>query len=242
MSTPDAAAAAPTQHVPLHELTHEHVGAVVTFADTTGVLTDLPTPVELSDLLAVPIREHGKPYTTVETGAPEAAIEVVHAAPPSPYDDKANAEAKTPEHIVVAREMAEIQDSIDAKEGEVVGLKARYAELERKIMDYYELAGADQVAFDDRLAFLKSRTFPQYRERPASAGGGNYSAKDAVEVLRAIGREGDIKPETVNHQTLGAILREYRDSNKPVPPELEAIVTLGETYSVRIGAPGRRRR
>lgn len=241
MATPDAAAAAPTQHVPLHELTHEHVGAVVTFKDTTGVLVDLPARVELSSLLALPIREHGKPYTTVETGPPEATVEIAQAAPPSPYDDEANAELKTPDHIVWAREMAEISDTIDTHEGEIEGLKQRYAALEKKIMSYYELAGADQVAFDNRLAYLKSRTFPQYRERPASEGGGNYSAADAVRVLREIGREGDIKPETVNHQTLGAILREYRDADKPVPPELDAVVTLGEKYGVRIGAPGRKR-
>lgn len=241
MSTPDAAAAAAPQHVLLHKLTHEHVNAVVSFKGTTGTLIDLPAPTH-GGLLAVPIQQQGKPYVTMETGGPDDAVEIAHDAPPSPHDEQANVEAKTPEHLVHARELAEIEDAIAAHTGEIDGLKARHAELSKAIMSYFELAGDTQIAFDNRLAYLKSRTFPVYRDRPASEGGGKYSSDEVVEALREIGRAGDIKPPSINPQTLGAILREYRDAEKAVPEKLAKLVELGEEYSVKVGAPGRKRR
>jgi hypothetical protein len=242
MPTPDAAAAADPRHVPLHELTHEHLGAVLTFRDVTGTLADLPVPAKIGDGLAFSIVEQGRSFHTVLTGPPGETVEIAQEAPPSPHDEEANAEAKTPEHLAWAREMAEIHDAKIAHEGEIEGLNKRYGELEKKIMGYYELAGDTQLPFDGRLAYLKSRSFPVYRERPAEDGGGTYGAADVVDALRKIGRTGNIKPETVNPQTLGAILREYRDAEEAVPKELAKLVELGETYSVAIGPPGRKRR
>lgn len=242
MSNPDAAAAADPQHVPLHALTHEHLGALVSFKGSTGVLTDLPVPAKVGNEFAFSIVEQGRDFHTVLTGSVDATVEIAQDAPPSPYDEQANAEAKMPEHLVWAREMAEISDSIDAHEGEIEGLKKRYAELSRKVMGYCELAGDSQIAFDNRLAYVKPRTFAVYRERPLSEGGGKYTSADVVAALREINRAGDIKPESVNYQTLGAILREYRDADEPVPAPLAKLVELGEEYSIAIGAPGRKRR
>jgi hypothetical protein len=242
MSTPDAAAAAAPQHVPLHELTHAHLGAVVSFKGSTGTLADLPVPSKVDGELAFSVAEQGKNFHTVLTGSLDATVEIAHDAPPSPYNEQANAGARTPEHIVWARELAEISDSIKAHEGEIDGLKARHAALSKNLMGYFELAGDTQVAFDNRLAYVGSRSFPVYLERPASEGGGKYTGADVVEALREIGRAGDIKPPSINPQTLGAILREYRDAEKAVPEPLAKLVELGEEYSVKVGAPGRKRR
>lgn len=243
MPTPDEAAAAPPQHVPLHALTHEHVGSVITFKNVTGTLDDAPVASKLVDNQATfPVREPGKPFLTMLDGAPGDLVEIVHGPPPSPYDDEGNAEAEVPEHIRVGRELAQIADAITAHEGEIEGLKARKAELDAKMMKYFELAGDDALLVDGRRVYLHPRSYAQYREKPESEGGGRYGSADAVAILRKIGRAGNIKPESVLPQTMGAILREYRDDEKPIPPELAEIVELAEEYSVRVGAPRRKRR
>jgi hypothetical protein len=243
MPTPDEAAAAEPQRVLLHELAREHVGAVITFQGVTGELDAAPVPSTVGDgLLSLAIQEPGKPFLAAFTGQPDEPVEIVHAAPPSPYDDEANAEAQTPEHILIGRELAQINDAITAHEGEIEGLKKRKAELDAEIMKYFELAGDTALLVDGRRVYLKPRSFPQYKDRPESEGGGRYGSNDAVKVLRAIGRVGNIKPESVLPQTMGAILREYRDGEDPMPPELAAIVELGEEYSVKVGAPRSKRR
>jgi hypothetical protein len=243
MSTPDAAAAAEPQHVPLHALTHEHVGAVITYQGVTGTITDKPIgSARVAGNRVFPVQQPGKPFLTTLDGPADDLVEIVHAAPPSPYDEEANAEVRTPEHVVAARELAQITDSIAAHEGEIEGLKARKAELDAVLMKYFELAGDTQLAVDGRKVYLKPRTFPVYRERPADEGGGKYTSDDVVAALRTIGRDGDIKPPSINHQILGAILREYRDAEKPVPEALAAVVELGEEIKVAVGAPRRGRR
>jgi hypothetical protein len=243
MSTPDAAAAAEPQHVPLHELTHEHVGAVITYQGVTGHLKDTPVESKLaSGDLVIAVLEPGRPFLTTLGGPGGDLVEIVHAAPPSPYDDEANAADETPRHIVLARELAQISDSITAHKGEIDGLEARKAEIDAELMKYFEMAGDTQLSVDGRKVYLKPRTFPVYRERPAGDGGGKYTADDVVAALREIGRAADIKPPSVNHQTLGAILREYRDAEKPVPPALDAVVKLDEEIKIAVGAPRRGRR
>lgn len=242
MPTPDAAAAAEPQHVPLRELTHEHVGAVLAYQGVTGTLADLPAPATVGDGLAFLLQELGKPFLTVATGPADSTAEIIHAAPPSPYDDEANAEVSVPEHIRAARELAAISDSITAHKGEIEGLEARKAELDKVLMKYFELAGDTRVYVDGRPVYQKPRSFPVYCDRPAEEGGGKYSSADVVAALREVGRAGDIKPPSVNPQTLGAILREYRDSEKPVPEALAKVVRLDEEIKIAVGAPRRGRR
>jgi hypothetical protein len=217
MTSPDEAAAAEPQRVPLHALTHEHVDAVVTFRGTTGVLDQLPVPATVGDgLLAIAIQQVDVPYATVENARPDETVEIVRDAPPSPYDAEANLAAKTPEHLVWARELAQITDSIKVHEGEIAGLKKRADELGKLIMGYFELAGDRKLPFDGRTAYLKPRTFAQYKDRPASEGGGKYANADVVKVLR-----------------------ENRDKKKPVPEALAKLVELGEENKVAVGAPSR---
>jgi len=243
MTTPDAAAAADPQHVPLHALMPAHIGAVITVRGITGTLDSEAVPNHVvPGNYVIALREEGKPFLTSVVGPGEEDVEIVYAAPPSPHDEQANTEVQTPRHIVVARELAQISDSITAHEGEIEGLKVCKADLDAEIMQYFELAGDTQLAVDGRKVYLKPRTFPVYRERPADEGGGKYTADDVVAALRAIGRNADIKPPSVNHQTLGAILREYRDAEKPVPEALDAVVELGEELKVAVGAPRRGRR
>lgn len=161
-------------------------------------------------------------------------------------DDAAAAEhAVTPElepapeavgiDVDLIRELATVTDQLKAREGEVKDLKARKAELSEKLLETFELHGMDSIRVDGRNAYVYTGTFPLYREKPVEEGGGRYTAQDAVEALRAIGRGAQVQPETVNHMTMGAILREYRDQNLPIPEVLAKVVELGEKPEVRVG-------
>jgi len=133
------------------------------------------------------------------------------------------------------RELAAVTDQLKAREGEVEDLKRRKRELSEQLLEVFELHGMDQLRVDGRKAYIHRPTFPLYHEKPVEEGGGRYTAADAVAALRAIGRGAQVQPETVNYQTMGAILREYRDAEQPVPEALAKIVELGEKPEVRVG-------
>lgn len=163
---------------------------------------------------------------------PDEAAAVEHGDAPSP---EPVAEQPAAIDVALIRELATITDQLKAREGEVKDLKARKAELSDQLMASFELHGVGSMQIDGRSAYIHRGTFPQYREKPVEEGGGEYTAQDAVEALRVIGRGAQIQPETVNHQTMGAILREYRDAEQPVPEVLAKVVELGEKPEVRVG-------
>lgn len=138
--------------------------------------------------------------------------------------------------IAAIRELAMVTDMLRAREGEVEDLKARKRVLSAQLLPAFELNGLDQMRVDGRPVYVFNATYPKYQEKPVSEGGGKYTAQDAVAALREIGRGAQVQPETVNYQTMGAILREYRDQNQPIPEALAKFVTLGEAPEVRVGA------
>lgn len=151
--------------------------------------------------------------------------------------DTAEPSAEQPAAIDVdkIRELAAVTDQLKAREGELEDLKRRKRQLSQELMEVFELHGMDQMRVDGRKAYIHRPTFPKYREKPVTEGGGKYTAADAVEALKAIGRAAQVQPETVNYQTMGAILREYRDAEQPVPAALAKVVELGESAEVRVG-------
>lgn len=136
----------------------------------------------------------------------------------------------------LVRELAMVTDQLKAREGEVAELKARKRQLSDELLGTFELNGLDQMRVDGRLAYVHTPTYAVYLDKPADKGGGRYTAQDAVAVLREIGRGAQVTPETVNHQTMGAILREYRDQERPLPEALAKIVKLDEKPEVRVGS------
>jgi hypothetical protein len=157
------------------------------------------------------------------------------------YDDTPSLEP-APERppvidVTLIRELATITDQLKAREGEVKDLKERKARLSQELLAPFEMHGVGSMRVDGRNAYVHTSTYPRYHEKPVEEGGGRYTAKDAVKALRAIGRGAQVQPETVSHQTLAAILREYRDAELPVPDALAKVVELGEKPEVRVGAP-----
>lgn len=131
-------------------------------------------------------------------------------------------------------ELAWVSDRLKALSAEERELKERKRQVGAKLLEYFEANDLTAIVQDGRNVYTHNATYPSYRQRPAEEGGGRYTSDDVVEVFRALGREDQIKPETVNHQTLGAVLREYGDA---VPAELSEIVELQVSQEVRIGAP-----
>jgi hypothetical protein len=138
-------------------------------------------------------------------------------------------------NVSLVRELAAVTDMLKAREGEVEDLKRRKAQLSQQLLPAFEMNGVKNMQVDGRKAYVHTTTFPQYLEKPTEEGGGKYTARDVVDALRAIGRDAQIQPETVNHNTLGAILREYRDQDLPLPEALAKLVKLGERPEVRVG-------
>lgn len=195
----------------------------------TGTVTSwLKLPSD--DRLHVTVREPGKTYNTAFTLAPDATFQLVVEAP---QPDVVGVDPR------LARELAQIQDAIKAHEGTLEELKERQDQITKLLLPQFQLAGSRRTEVDGRTVYISSRTFPRYLEK---APGEKYTAADAVAALRAIGRAHQIQPETVNYQTLGAILREYRDRDEELPAALLGIVELDEDLSVRVGAPKTKRR
>lgn len=137
--------------------------------------------------------------------------------------------------VNLIRELAVVTDQLKAHEGAVTDLKARKRQLSEEILEIFELHGLEDMRVDGRKAYIHRPTFPQYQDKPVAEGGGKYTAADAVEALKAIGRAAQVQPETVNYQTMGAILREFRDAEQPVPDALAKVVKLGEGAEIRVG-------
>jgi hypothetical protein len=160
----------------------------------------------------------------------EAAAAEHDTVPPVPP-----AEQPAAIDVTLIRELAAVTDQLKAREGEVTDLKARKKQLSDEILEFFELHGLEDMRVDGRKAYVHRPTYPRYRDKPVEDGGGKYTAADAVEALRAIGRGAQVQPETVNYQTMGAILREFRDAGQPVPEALARVVELGEGAEVRVG-------
>lgn len=230
MTTPDAAASAPISNtIPAAELGADHRGAVVTADGVTGTLTEVAGGPGRVSLI---VHQDGRPFGSTIVLEPGDTVQL--AEPPAPEI--------VPIDTDKVRELAYVQDQIKARKGEMDDLKDREKELQGELLTAFELNGSDSIRVDGRACYIRTDTYPKYLDRDSEDGGGKYTAKDAVEVLRAIGREAQIQPETVNYQTLGAILREYRDNEEPLPEALAKIVELGEEPKVRVGAPTRKRR
>ena len=140
------------------------------------------------------------------------------------------------------REYIALSDMLKAREGEVDALKERKKELMAGLLSAFELRGVSSIVVDGRSVYTRIPTRPRYRDRPADQGGGRFGPADAVAALRAIGRDDVIAPETVNYQTLGAILREFQDADGGIPEPLADVVELEDYPEVRVGAPRPSRR
>ena len=243
MTTPDEAAATPLGLAMTDDLlqaialTDKHIGELIAVGEVIGVLLTLPRRIERpgqEDLVMLTIQQAGQTLATSLTHEASTVVTLL------PHDDEDPADeipaALDPGKV---RELADIEDRLRIAEGSVTELKARREALSKELMGTFEILGYDEVVIDGRKVYLREDTYPNYRERED---GTKFTAADAVEVLRTIGRGVQVSPETVNYQTMGSILREYRDAEQPVPPELDAVVKLDSKYSIRVGPPRKKRR
>lgn len=206
------------------------IGATITTSHgITGVVTSWVV-LPVSGMVHITLRKPGEMFDTAESYLSEDSFQMVVEAP------KPDVVGIDPD---LARELARVQDAIKAREGEVEDLKKREKELSALLLPQFQRAGSRRTEVDSRTVYIHSATYPNYLEKSP---GEKYTAADAVAVLRAIGRAHQIQPETVNYQTLGGILREYRDRDEDLPAALAEIVELGESPSVRVGAPKVKRR
>lgn len=218
MLNPDIAAATEHRAPQAGDLTEgEHIGAVITIADCFDTtITGTLEKVEHLGAFAVTltIKPNGREFASVIRVHRDAPYTLVS---PSPVPDI------QPVNVELMREIASIDDKITALEGEIKDLKKRRGELDGKLVEGFAANGVQNMKVGGRTFYVRSTSGARFLERPE---GGFYTYDDVIPVLRELGREELIKPETVNWQTLSSLLREYRDAKKPVPDALAKIVRL----------------
>ncbi len=132
----------------------------------------------------------------------------------------------------LARELDRVSAAIRSNDAENKTLKQRKQELSERMLGTFAQVGQATLAFDDRRAYIHHEIYPEFEER---GDGSKFGYADLVPILKSIGREEQVTPETVNYRTMQGILREIRDGVIPMPPELEAMVKIGEKAEVRVG-------
>jgi hypothetical protein len=233
MTESSATAVAPATVFTLHDLTEEHIGAEIVTTSALGYvkgeLIELDRSPNNSKVTAY-IRQLAMAFNTAVLSSCTAPrpCKVLTPAP----------ELIEPIDLDAIRELASITDRLKALDGEQKDLKARKLVLSDKLVEDFARNTVRTVNVNDRTAYVHTKTFPDYQDRPAEEGGGKYAAEDVIPVLRTLNRAHQITPETVNWMTMGAILREYRDLNEPVPAELARLVVLDSDMEIRVRAPG----
>lgn len=238
MTTPDAKAAAfdpdaapPPPISTVGDLTSAHIGLIVEIAGVTG---DLVAAYTDATATKIAIQEDDRPFIT-EFEVPRTTAckiidgDLVQLTDVVGMDD----------FYALARELDRVSKAIRSNTAENKALTERKRVLSDKMLGTFAQVGQSTLAFDDRRAYTHTEVIPKFKEHED---GTPYTYQDLVPVLKELGREEQVTPETVNYRTLQGILREIRDGVFPMPPQLAAIVEIDEKVEVRVGVGRRSRR
>lgn len=235
MSTPDQmaaeydpAAAPPPPVTKASDLTSAHIGLIVEIAGVTGELTGgVIDNGGTNSIDEIHIQESDRPFVTRFSVAAGTACKVIDEDLIQLTDV-----VDMKDFYEYARELDRVSKTIRANKAENKALEERKRQLSEKLLGTFAQVGQQTLAFDDRRAYVHHEVIPDFEERDD---GTKYGYRDLVPVLKAMGREEQVTEETVNYMTLCGLLREIRDGVIPMPPELAAMVGIGEKAEVRVG-------
>lgn len=242
MTTPDEKAAAFDPGVPppppvdkVSDLTQAHIGMIVEIAGVTGELVGGFVDNGGTDSIdEIHIQEVDRPFVTRFEVAADTPCKVLDEDLVQ-LTDVISMEG----FYELARELDRVSKEIRSNKAAISALTARKEQLSEKLLGTFAQVGQETLAFDDRRAYVYHEVIPEFEER---GDGSKYKYEDLVPVLKALGREEQVTKETVNYKTLCGILREIRDGVIPMPPELAAMVKIGEKVEVRTGVGRKSRR
>jgi hypothetical protein len=221
---PDAAPPPPVSKV--GDLTSAHIGLLVEVAGVAGELiaqhtNDAITETELG------VQEPDRPFVTYFVVPSSAQCKIIDEDLVQLTDV-----VTMDDFYELARELDRVSKAIRSNKAEIEALNERKRQLSDKMLGTFAQVGQSTLAFDDRRAYTYTEVIPDFEEKDD---GSKYTYQDLVPVLKSLGREEQVTPETVNYKTLQGILREIRDGDVPMPPELAKMVKIGERVEVRVG-------
>lgn len=225
-TSPDAQAAAFDPEAPptvVGDLTEDDIDSVIRLDGQVMTLLEVTPRSSSVDLL---VRIDGNPFDTSLNAPPSTVYELV-SAPARPADmvDSALAEE-------MGRELDRLGTLIEAREAEIPVLKKRKRELADKLLEHLAAVGEKNLFFDRRRVYIFPELVPEFEQRDD---GRKYTMRDLAPVLRKIGYPGAVKPEEAGYNALLSIFREHAQADKPLPPELAAMVRPRIVHTVRVG-------
>lgn len=110
-------------------------------------------------------------------------------------------------------------------ESELERVKAKIAELDPRLLDWFTEVGMDRGTWD-------GMTLTQRRELWASVPAGADVGKIKASLRRAGVDPAAIFKEGANTQTLSALIREMERSDKGIPPALQKNLKISEVFKV----------
>lgn len=237
MSSPDEKAATFDPDAPpippvgvVGDLTSAHIGLTVEIAGVAGELAALTGHAEQ---VVVGILESDRPFVSTFDVPADTPCSVLADDDVVQVTDVVGLD----EFFELARELDRVSRQITANDASTKALKERKRQLSEKMLGTFAQVGETALGFtsgngDARRAYTHREIVPEFEERED---GKPYTYRDLVPVLKGLGREEQVTPETVNYRTLQGFLREVRDGVIPMPPELAKMVKIGEKIEVRVG-------
>lgn len=125
-------------------------------------------------------------------------------------------------NISLARRLVEIDAEQDDLGSKVSALKDERAGIEAQLIDQYAMAGVQSVRVDGKSVYLRHDTYAKILDKDK-----------LIPVLRRT-KHGDIVKETVNSNTLSALVREIFDGQHKVPKAWDGVLTVSDKFSIRV--------
>lgn len=123
--------------------------------------------------------------------------------------------------------LIEIDEELERLDGRSADLKKEREELEARLLEQFGQQGVSKVSLNDKTVYMHRQTW---------AGVVDGRKEDLHAALRDVGA-GDLVKESVNMNSLSALVREYPkdEAGAPVlPAPLVGLVRVTERYSLRI--------
>lgn len=135
----------------------------------------------------------------------------------------------------LVRRYKDLRSAEAASDSERKAMKEEADKLEQQIVDMYADAGVPSLSLDGKTVYLHRSTYAQRLP--------GLTSEDVMEALRKSGH-GDIVKDSVNGQTLNALVRELCDGDEPkgLPEPLAEVLEMGERFAIRITDAGRKGR
>ncbi len=125
-------------------------------------------------------------------------------------------------NIALARRLVELDSELDSVSERVDALKEERAGIEAQLIEQYAMAGVQSMRVDGKSVYLRHDTYAKILDKDK-----------LIPVLRRT-KHGDIVKETVNSNTLSALVREIFDGQHKVPKAWDGVLTVSDKFSIRV--------